>query len=421
MSVQTGPAFQTIITGSTAATLAPRPRHADSSLQSSRVGAVVAGGDFLGLGIVRSLGRRGVPLCVIDDEYSISRFSRYCTRAVRVPNLRDEMRIVEAVLDVGRRFALHGWVLYPTREEMVAAFSRWRSVLAEYFRVTTPQWSTTQWAWDKRKTHELANRLGIPTPQTWYPANATELGRIDADPPLVIKPAVKQHFIYATKAKAWKAHSRQELIELFHRAASIVGPGEVMVQEFIPDAHNRQYGYCTFFKDGRSLGSMVARYWRQHPSEFGRAATSVETVELPLLGELSERFLRAIDYYGLAELEYRFDPRDGQYKLLDVNARAWGYHSLGGRAGVDFASMLFADQVGHRVEACVAEPGIKWTRVLTDVPTGFVEALRRRTSWGRFLRSLRSIDTEAVFSRTDPFPGLAELALVPYLFAKRGF
>jgi D-aspartate ligase len=62
------------------------------------------------------------------------------------------------------------------------------------------------------------------------------------------------------------------------------------------------------------------------------------------LEQLSERFLRAIDYYGLVEMEYKLDLRDGQYKLFDVNGRTWGYHSIGHSAGVDFPSMLFADQ-----------------------------------------------------------------------------
>src|SRR5258706_2722506 len=103
-----------------------------------RVGAVVLGGDFQGLGIVRSLGRRGMPVCVIDDEHSISRFSNYTTRAVRVPDLRDEARAVEAVLDVGRRLGLEGWVLYPTRDELVATLSRHRPALAEAFRGPRP-------------------------------------------------------------------------------------------------------------------------------------------------------------------------------------------------------------------------------------------------------------------------------------------
>src|SRR2546426_9457209 len=95
------------------------------------IGAVVVGGDYQGLGIVRSLGRRGLPVCVIDDERSISPHSRYTTHAVRVPSLRDQDRSVEVILEVGSRLHLDGWVLFPTREETVAAFSRHRDRLRE--------------------------------------------------------------------------------------------------------------------------------------------------------------------------------------------------------------------------------------------------------------------------------------------------
>src|SRR5271157_5736524 len=99
------------------------------------IGAVVVGGDYQGLGIVRSLGRRGIPVCVVDDEHSISRFSRYSTHFARLPDLRDEHKAVDGLMDVGARLGLQGWVLYPTREELVAALSRNRSQLSDMFRV----------------------------------------------------------------------------------------------------------------------------------------------------------------------------------------------------------------------------------------------------------------------------------------------
>src|SRR5271166_5772781 len=80
------------------------------------IGAVVVGGDYQGLGIVRSLGRQNVPVCVIDDETSIARFSRYTTHAIAVKCLRDERQAVDTVLDVGHRLDLEGWVVFPTRD-----------------------------------------------------------------------------------------------------------------------------------------------------------------------------------------------------------------------------------------------------------------------------------------------------------------
>jgi len=385
------------------------------------IGAVVVGGDYQGLGIVRSLGRQNVPICVIDDEHSIARFSRYATHSVAVASLRDERQTIDTVLEIGHRLNLKDWVLYPTRDETVAAFARYRPILTEWFRVPTGDWNTIQWVWDKRNTYRLANELGIPAPQTWHPCNVDQLEQISTDPPFALKPAIKEHFIYATKAKGWRANNRTELRELFQRAAAQVGPDEVMIQDLIPGDGRQQFAYCAFFKKGRAVGSMVVRRNRQHPPEFGRASTCVETIELPLLEQLSERFLRAIDYYGLVELEYKLDPRDGQYKLLDVNARTWGYHTLGPGAGVDFVYMLFADQVGEQVAPCRARAGVTWIRLVTDLPTGILQILNGHLDWRAYLQSLKSFQVEAVFSREDPLPGFAELALLPYLSLKRGF
>ena len=122
----------------------PVPATATADSPNDTVGAVVVGGCYQGLGIVRSLGRRGVPVCVVDDELSVSRFSRYSTHSVRLANLRDEREAINALIEVGERLGLQGWVLYPTREELVAAFSRNRSQLSKLFRVPTPEWSSVQ-------------------------------------------------------------------------------------------------------------------------------------------------------------------------------------------------------------------------------------------------------------------------------------
>jgi len=400
----------------------PKPRPSAVKVVGGAVGAVVIGGDYQGLGIVRSLGRQGVPVCVLDDELSISRYSRYATKFVRLSDLHNEKVVVDSLLELGNRLGLKGWVLYPTREELVAAISRHRAELSELFRVPTPDWESVKWAWDKRNTYRLAQELNIPTPITHYPENLDQLDQLrNLTPPFALKPAIKEHFFYATKAKAWRANSQNELRALFQKASELAGHGEIMVQELIPGGGSQQFSYCAFFRDGQAVGKMVVRRTRQHPLEFGRASTYVETLDIPILEELSERFLRAIDYYGLVELEYKLDPRDSQYKLLDVNARTWGYHSLGARAGVDFSYMLFADQIGLPVPVSKGRPGVAWVRTTTDLPAALMGILSGDTDWKSYLRSIKNCNVEAVFSPGDPLPGLAEVALIPYLAIKRGF
>jgi D-aspartate ligase len=384
------------------------------------IGAIVLGGDYQGLGIVRSLGRRGVPVCVIDDEHSIARVSRHTSCWARIADLGHEDRLVDDLLRIGRERGLAGWVLFPTRDETVAAISRNRERLGSFFRIPTAEWETIHWAWDKRKTYELAESLGVPTPRTWRPSSVDDVDAIDGQPPFAIKPAIKERFFYATKAKAWRADNVEELRDLVARALDVVGADEVLVQELIPGDGRQQYAYCALYDDGEPVATMVARRLRQHPPEFGRASTYVETIDAPQLERLSRRLLGKIRFCGLAELEFKLDPRSGEFKLLDFNARTWGYHTIAGKAGVDFPYLLFRRQLQQPVAPQRARSGVRWVRILTDLPMALAEIGGGRLRTVDYLRSLRHANVEAVFSREDPLPGLAELALIPYLAVKRG-
>ena len=384
-----------------------------------QTGALVIGGEHPGLGVARSLGRRGVPVYIIDDQHCISSFSRYATRVIRVPDLRDEARAVSAVLDVGLRFNLRDWVLFPTRDETVAAFSRHRDELQRFFRVTTPPWEAIKWAWNKKNTYDLANELGIPCPQTFSPRSADELPGLYSRLPLAIKPAVKENFFYATGDKAWRADTPDQLQRLYTKAAQQINPEHILVQEIIPGDGRHQLSYCAFVRDGEVHSSLTARRARQHPYEFGRAATYVETVEAPFIEELAKRFLKAIDFYGLVEIEFKKDSRDGKFKLLDVNARTWGFHTLGQVAGVDFPYLLFADQLGRPVSRVDSHAGIGWLRALTDLPVSISDMFHRRLTWSSYVESLRNTKIESVFAKDDPLPFLAEILLLPYFVARK--
>lgn len=402
-------------------TLAPEYSPPETHLpdRKQNVGALVIGGDHPGLAVARSLGTKGIPVVVIDDQCSISSFSRYVSRVVRVPDLKREQSTIDAIMEVGHRYDLKDWVLFPMRDETVAAFSIHRDRLSKFFRVTTPTWDTIRWAWDKNNTYQLAERLGIDVPRTSNPRSVEEIPALYSRLPLAVKPAVKENFFYATGVKAWRAETPEQLLELYRRAARDIRPEEILIQEIIPGDGERQFSYCAFFRDGHAHSVLVARRLRQHPREFGRAATYVETVDLPEIEELAERFLRAINFYGIVEIEFKQDPRDNRYKLLDVNARAWGFHGLGAVAGVDFPYLLYADQCGIPVEAARARPGVGWMRLLPDVPVVLSDLAHGSLSFASYWSSLKATRAESVFHYKDPLPWLGEFALLPYFIKKK--
>jgi predicted ATP-grasp superfamily ATP-dependent carboligase len=402
----------------------PASPHAVSAAageEETAQGAVILGGDYQGLGIARSLGRHGIPICVVDDERSIASVSRFTSHRLRVPELRSAAGTLDALEAARRRFDLRGWVLYPTRDETVAVLAQHRAELAQHFRVPTPSWDCIEQAWDKRRTHRIADQLSIAAPRTWCPRTEADLAEIDTTVPLVVKPAIREHFFYETRVKGWIVRGRGELVDAFRRGSSIVGADdELLVQELIPGDGACQRSFCAFFKDGAAVASMTVTRHRQHPSDLGRSSTFVETVDAPALTEPSVRFLAHVGYYGLVEIEYKLDPRDGAFKLLDVNARTWGYHSVGSAAGIDFPYLLFRDQVGEPITCGPAREGVRWVRLATDVPNAIRDLRRGRLDLREYLSSLRGVEVESVFSRRDPLPGLYELGLLPYLAMRRG-
>lgn len=370
-------------------------------------GALVLAADYRGLGVVRSLGRKGVRVWVLTrrDE-RLAGASRFAERSLSRPagDLADFLLGLDGV---------DGWALFPTSDEDAAAVGRAHERLAKRFVVTSPPWDVLRWGYDKRLMHELADELGIAAPRTAFgPDEGVGF-------PAVIKPAIKAGFNKLTAAKAWQVDTPAALHERFAEAAELVDPAILMVQEQIPGGGSSQVSYAALAREGEPLAWLTARRTRQYPADFGRASTYVETVEVPDIVEPSTRFLRHIRFTGLVELEYKRDPRDGVPKLLDVNPRVWGWHTLGAAAGVDFAWLMWLLAGVGDVPHVEARPGVRWLRLSTDLPTALREILHRRLSAGAYARTLLLPKESAIAARDDPLPGLLELPLLAGVLVRR--
>jgi predicted ATP-grasp superfamily ATP-dependent carboligase len=154
--------------------------------------------------------------------------------------------------------------------------------------------------------------------------------------------------------------------------------------------------------------------------DFGRSSSYVETIELPELEEVARRLLADIRFEGLVEVEFKRDPRDGRFKLLDINPRVWGWHTLGFRAGADLSFLQWQLVHGEPVAEVRARPGVRWVRALTDVPAVLEEIRRRRLSLGGYLRSLSGPMEYAILAADDPLPALLEVPLASRIALRRG-
>lgn len=391
-----------------------------------KCGAIVLGGDYQGLGIIRTVGKKGIPVYLLDSGPSIGKVSKWTTRSF----IYKESSLIEFLLVLAEQEKLNGWVIYPTTDELVKLLAINKKKLEKYYKIPTPKWEITQILYNKKLTYKLAEKIGIPIPKTYYP----EVGAIHELPlqfPVIIKPLFKGIFYEKTKKKAFKVRNKKEFIEKIELVRKLpLQLSEVMIQEIIPMTKSQTvrisnlYSFCSLFKEGKVLAKLSARRLRQHPMEFGRASTFVETVDIPELEELGTKFLSQVNYYGLSEIEFIWDPRDKTYKLLEVNARTWGWHTLGSKAGVDFPLLLYKDLVEENVVATYELPlrkNVQWIRLLTDTGLVVYEILRGKMKIWDYVSSLKGEKEYAVWSLRDPLPFVFEIFLLPWLFKTRGF
>ena len=389
--------------------------------RANSLGALVIGGSIRGLSIARSLGRRGVPVWVTTRRNDrLATFSRYTRRTLPwIAGSPEEQ--VEYLLRLAREHHLDGWALFPTADEPAALLSRFRRELAARFRVTTPDWEVLRWAYDKRLTYQLAAQESVAHPWTLCPASEADLEAVTGPFPVILKPAVKANFNRFTADKAWPAESPDRLLARYREARTLVPPDLILVQEMIPGGGEAQFAFTALCSEGRPVASLTARRTRQYPIDFGHGSTFVETVEVPEIEEPAHRMLAAIRYTGLAELEFKYDRRDRRYKLLDFNPRIWTWSSLCSRAGVDYPFLLWRMTLGDRVPETRGRPGVRWVRMIADVPAALQEILRGRLRVADYLGSFRSPLEFALSAADDPCPGLLHVPLRAHAFITKIF
>jgi predicted ATP-grasp superfamily ATP-dependent carboligase len=397
--------------------LAHEPIQVSIRTLSRPSGVVVMGGHYGALGLVRSFGRRGIPVMVIQHgDHILAALSRYATRVLHCPH---DCGDVDFLLRIADTENARGWLLLPTTDHTVGLVARSSEKLSAKYTLTTPPWTTIEQVCNKRVLYQLTGKLGIDRPRTFFPTRIEELEMLDCQFPVIIKPALREKSNPLTMAKAWRVNSRRELLSRYKQARTFMPNELLMVQDLIPGGGEAQFSYAALCSEGQILASVVARRTRQFPMDFGRASSCVETIEDPGLGGAATRLLEAVSMNGLVEIEFKRD-LTGRYMLLDVNPRVWTWHMLCARAGVDFPHLLWRLTRNDSFDPPRAIPGVWWMHLSADLPMALQEIRRGRLSLKMYLRSVFRIRESAVFAIDDPLPGLLELPIYIYRWALRG-
>jgi predicted ATP-grasp superfamily ATP-dependent carboligase len=396
-------------------------KFSDTMLKKNRPPVIIVGNHVQSLGIIRSLGRMGICIYLLNEKhFCISRFSKY-VKFIKSPLIENEKVFIDFLINIGKNEKTKGSILIPTNDKAICLIAKNKVELELHFIVPTPSWDIVKLSIDKRLAHSTALKCNIETPKTFFPNNETGLMKILdlLEYPVIIKPAMVHKFYKKAKVKALLADSESELLLLYKHVSKIIDPEEIMIQELIPGGPELLYTFGSFFKNGNPLAVWTGRKIRQKPMDFGDCTLAESVFEQKVI-EMGSKFLKEVDYYGISEVEIKMDPRDGKFKFIEMNPRTWLWHSLAIRTGVDFPSILYDDINGEKLDKVASfEEHVKFIHFYTDLYVSIKLILNRKLSVKDYISSIKGKKEFAVFSFEDPMPFIAETLLLPYLWLTR--
>ena len=369
--------------------------------------AIIISANTASVAVVRALGTMGVPVVVMhySDEDDIAQVSKYVVKRIKVPHPEEaETRFLDRVVECATQHP--GSLLIPTSDESVAAVAKYKDLLEQHYIVACPEERIAEQFIDKKHTYELAERVGVPYPYTIVPRSMEDVEKYgrNVQYPCLIKPCHSHRFHAVFRRKVFVIHNSEELISRYRRVAD--AGLEVMLQEIIPGNDTHGVNYNSYFWDNEPLVEFTSAKLRHAWPRFGFPC-AVVSKNLPEVMELSRVLLKGLGFYGFSNVEFKRDPRDDVYKLMEINGRHNLSSHLAVRCGINFPWL----QYKHLVEGELPRPsgyteGIYWLDPFKDIGYGIKYFREERYTVGGLIGPYFKPHVFATFDLKDPMPTL---------------
>lgn len=379
--------------------------------------AVVLGLGINGLGVVRSLGRKGISVIGVDHKFfNLGHFSKYCRHFISPDVGKSENKFLDFLLQVGKELPLPA-VLLPTEDIYVIFISRHRDTLNRYYRFILPDKSLCEAVLNKYAFFELAKRYFLPVPATYSLKNIEELKKIskNLEFPCIIKPLYSRKWKLGGLIKAVKVSSEKELFKAVEEL--MFENNEIVIQELVPGKDCDQFSYAAYFDlQGECKGEFVARKIRQHPLGFG-VGTLIESICDTKVSEMGQAVLRKLGVKGIAEVEFRKSEKSRELKLIEINLRPWTQNTLAAYCGVDIIYFSYLDLIGESIPKSASyKTGVKWINIFRDPIASFQYIFKKEISIMEWIKSFRKIKDFSIFAADDLLPFICLPLYLVYYF-----
>lgn len=376
---------------------------------------IILGGHIQALGLARQAHSIGVRvILLLQDGFSVARFSNAVDKVVMCADMSKLKETLQPYADKQT-------LLFPTSDDYIEYLSNNYNELIPHYVLGIPKPECVEIFADKRKTYQFAEQMDIPHPKSWYPDTMDDVRKISktADYPLVVKPAVMYSFHKMFGKKAYRCDTPEDLISRCEAIGTQFPIDGLVIQDFLSGGSEVLYSFGAMVVNGEPIAWIMANRIRQNPMDFGNSTTFAVTCDIPEMEMAARKILKEVKYDGLAEVEFMYDEKEGTYKFLEINTRAWKWHSISTGVGFGFLSEMIHFYNGEKGDFT---PGFKktaWVERLTDYVVSLKSILSGRLKLGNVLRSHCQKKVSAVWSWKDPLPALLYILMSPVLFVKR--
>ncbi len=212
-----------------------------------------------------------------------------------------------------------------------------KNEISKLISVLVPDYESYCTAFDKKKTYELCNKVGIDMPKHFTDEEANDLLRSSENHKLVIKPDFD-----IGGSRGFEIINTIEELKLAEKYIQNK-LGNYIIEEFIPGASKTRTLQLLFNKQNKLISYFILKKIRQWPITGGNTAYAVSTNEQELL-EFVLPFFEKCRWEGPAGVQLIIDERNGRPKLIEINPRFTGSLAFAIQCGVDlpFAACLSA-------------------------------------------------------------------------------
>lgn len=382
--------------------------------------AIVFGGGINGLGVTRNLGRVGVDVyCVVEGVNPVV-FSRYCHKHFLIPNFAQGKNQFRFLLKELSKKTTSRPVIFATCDISTLILSDLKREMKDDYCFVMPDRKVAEKLVMKTKFYESLIQNNVLHPKVFVPKGIRELKILSKELvyPIFIRPSISQDFSTLFHKKGFLANSDRELLRYFTIASE--HKIDVMLQETVPGPDTNIYGISGFFnRQSKPLAFFAYRRLKAWPPVFGNNSLmeSISLSELSYPKEIITRYLERLGYYGIMEAEFKLDPRDSRFKLLEVNARSWWQNSFPTKCGLNIVLKAFLDAIGEETEYSEAYTiGLKWVEFVSYLRSSVFDKKITRCDW---IKSLKHVRDFSYFDISDPFPYVSGMLLMGFRFAQQ--